>query len=139
MGCPHGRRAFCLPRRKLPTVAASIDAHHASYRHRPRRRCLPRRSRPKNAKIIFSPQSSSGRPVAPAIKNNKPQFFHHRATEHTESAHCAERAQWAHSCRRCRELHFFLCFYYSKRYNTIQFLRQRREGALPCPGLFIVH
>ena len=30
------------------------------------------------------------------------RFFHHRATEHTESAHCAERAQRTHSCRHCR-------------------------------------
>jgi len=41
------------------------------------------------------------------IKSNKPQFFHHRVTEHTESAHCAERAQRTHSCRHCRGLYFF--------------------------------
>ncbi len=32
----------------------------------------------------------------------------------------------------------FLCFYYIKRKDTVLLLRQRRDEALPCPGLFIV-
>jgi len=39
------------------------------------------------------------------------RFFYHIATEHTESTHCAERAQRTHSCRHCRWLYFLSLFF----------------------------